>query len=228
MEEVAFQQQILPFYLVCDESHSMAGSGIDAINDSLPDLHAEISTNPMVADKTRFSMIGFADDAQVLLELSDLSDVDEMPAAEARGGTSFAAAFRLLETQIAQDVAMLKRDGHKVFRPVVFFMTDGNPLDDEEAWRAVHKSLLASDTHPEIVAFGVGENIDEEIIKSVATFKAFVTDNTLSPAAALKEFAKALTNSIVASGSSVSDTGDLVLQVPAEVDGFTALPLDAV
>lgn len=223
-----FKQQVLPFYLVCDESHSMAGEGIDAINDALPDLHAEISTNPMVADKTRFSIIGFASDAQVLLPLSDLSDIEEMPAAQARGGTSFAPAFQLLERQIASDVQMLKGDGHKVYRPVVFFMSDGNPLDAEEDWHSAHRSLVESRTHPKIVAFGVGEDIDADIIRRVATFKAFASDNSMSPADALKEFAKALTNSIVASGTNSDDKGDIVLQVPEHVEGFTSLPLDEV
>lgn len=31
-------QQILPFYLVCDESASMSGEPIDAINQALPEL----------------------------------------------------------------------------------------------------------------------------------------------------------------------------------------------
>lgn len=31
-------QQVLPFYLVCDESSSMSGPPIQAINDSLPEI----------------------------------------------------------------------------------------------------------------------------------------------------------------------------------------------
>ena len=220
------RQQILPFYLVCDESFSMHPDGIEAINQALPDLHAVISSNPSVADKTRFSMIGFSDDAEVLLDLVDLSDVESMPGVMAKNGTSFSSAFSLLRTQIAADVKMLKADGHRVYRPVVFFMSDGNPTDDNSVWQPALDGLLASETRPNIVAFGVTTQVDAQVIARVGTFKAFVADGTLSPAHALKEFATALTKSIIASGTSVDTDGNLTLQVPEEIEGFTALKLD--
>lgn len=52
-------QQILPFYLLCDESGSMAGGPVDAINESLRQLHLEIGGNSVVARKARFCLIGF-------------------------------------------------------------------------------------------------------------------------------------------------------------------------
>lgn len=220
------RQQILPFYLVCDESVSMHPDGIKSINEALPDLHGEISTNPSVADKTRFSMIGFSDEAEVLLDLVDLSDVESMPGVMAKSGTSFSSAFNLLRTQIASDVKMLKDDGHRVYRPVVFFMSDGNPTDDESVWRSALDGLLASETRPNIVAFGVTTQVDERVIAQVGTFKAFAADGTLSPAQALREFATALTKSIIASGTSVDTDGNLTVRVPDEVEGFTALKVD--
>src|SRR5690349_5068104 len=108
--------QLLPFYLVCDESGSMAGTPIDAINNSLPELHQEIGANPVVADKTRFCLIGFSDNADVLLPLSDLSVVTQMPKLTAGGGTNYKAAFDTLKTTIESDVAKLKADGNTVYR----------------------------------------------------------------------------------------------------------------
>src|SRR6478672_10450888 len=121
-------EQVLPFYLVCDESGSMTG-GIDDMNEGLAKLHAEIANNPVVADKTRFAVIGFSDDAEVLLPLSDLADVDEIPGLTAKGGTSFGAAFTRLKQEIQKDVGQLKADGHSVLRPVVFFLSDGQATD---------------------------------------------------------------------------------------------------
>jgi uncharacterized protein YegL len=44
MSETATGENILPFYLVCDESGSMEGiGGIDAINSGLPELHSTIA-----------------------------------------------------------------------------------------------------------------------------------------------------------------------------------------
>src|SRR5260221_12947178 len=113
--------QVLPFYLVCDESGSMAGQPLDAINDSLPKIHSEIGSNPVVADKTKFCLIGFSDTAQVLLPLSDLSVVSTIPALQVAGGTNYSSAFDLLYDTIADDVKQLKANGEPVYRPAVFF-----------------------------------------------------------------------------------------------------------
>lgn len=225
MVSETLRQQILPFYLVCDESWSMNGEGIDAINSALPDLHAEIAINPAVADKTRFSIVGFSDDARLLMPLSDLSDVVSVPRVEARGGTSFGAAFALLADRIEADVAQLKSDGHRVYRPVAFFLTDGNPTDPVD-WPDSFAALLNGSFRPNIVSFGVGREIDASIIRRIGTFAAFVSDGTMSPAGALREFATALTRSIVASGSNVSPDSPMVLQVPEVIPGFTALEAD--
>ena len=218
-------QQILPFYLVCDESYSMSGAPLDSMNDSMLELHKEIGSNPVVSDKTRFAIVGFSDDAEVLLELSDLSMVTSLPVLAPRGGTSFAAAFRLLRDTIEKDVRDLKAQGNVVYRPVVFFLTDGYPTDE---WTAEYGELTdgSNPVHPKILAFGIGD-ADDSVISKVATFRAFKADGTMSAASALREFAVALTKSIVKSGSTASSEG-MTLQTPDEIPGFTALSVDAV
>ncbi|MEU2239661.1 VWA domain-containing protein [Streptomyces sp. NPDC018338] len=218
--------QILPFYLLCDESGSMAGDNIDALNSTLPQLHHEISTNPTVADKTRFCLIGFSTDAQVLQPLVDLSDIEEVPALSAGGLTSFGNAFRTLLRCIETDVAALKAEGHEVYRPVAFFMSDGVPTDDD--WPQAHKELTESRYFPKIIAFGVGD-AEESTIAQVANFRAFIQqDSTVSPAAALREFASSLTRSIVRSANSIAADGnsDFTLSVEETVPGFATVSLD--
>ncbi|MFD8014263.1 VWA domain-containing protein [Streptomyces sp. NPDC058955] len=218
--------QILPFYLLCDESGSMAGDSVDALNTALVELHAEISTNPTVADKTRFSLIGFSTDAQVLQPLADLSDIDEVPALSAGGLTSFGNAFRTLLRCIETDVAALKAEGHEVYRPVAFFMSDGIPTDDD--WPQAHKDLTSSRFHPKIIAFGVGD-AEESTIAQVANFRAFIQkDQNVSPAAALREFASSLTRSIVRSATTIASDGnsDFSLVVEENVPGFATVSLD--
>lgn len=224
-------QQLLPFYLVCDESASMAGDSIDTINGALVPLHEAIGTNPIVADKTRFCLISFSNDAEVLLSLSDLSEVEQMPTMTARGTTDYAAAFRVLKDTIDADVALLKAEGNRVHRPVVFFMSDGYPTSD---WAESYQALVHDENRyrPNIIAFGVGE-AQPEVIAAVATFRAFLADDKVSPAAALTEFAKSLTNSIVKSGTSVGPNGAMELQMDKHVDGFhelevTTLPVDEI
>ena len=122
--------QVLPFYLVCDESGSMKGEPLRAINSSLPDIHSEIGSNPVVADKTRFCVIGFSGQARMVLPLSDLSAVAQMPALGYRtGGTHYGAAFQMLFDAIENDVRTLKAGGGQVYRPAVSFLSDGKPND---------------------------------------------------------------------------------------------------
>ena len=103
----------------------MSGQPIEALNDALPEVHDAIATDLVVADKTRFSIVSFSDDARVDLPMSDLSDVTKMPVFTPRGGTSYAKAFSLLRQQIANDVAQLKADGFRVFRPAVSLQRRG-------------------------------------------------------------------------------------------------------
>ncbi|MFJ8011235.1 VWA domain-containing protein [Streptomyces sp. NPDC096339] len=218
--------QILPFYLVCDESGSMAGDPLNSINGALPELHREISTNPTVADKTRFCLIGFSDDATVLQPLTDLSDIDTLPALSAGGFTAYGEAFRTLLRCIEQDVDELKRQGHEVYRPVAFFLSDGNPTDN--GWMQAHKELVEARYRPNIIAFGIGE-ADPATIGHVANFRAFMQDDkNVSPAAALREFAASLTRSIVRSANSIAadGSGGFNLAVDDTVPGFSTVTLD--
>lgn len=219
--------QILPFYAVCDESGSMAGpDGVGAINAALPDLHHEISTNPSVADKIRFALIGFSTQASVLQPLADLSELTQLPSLSAGGVTSFGAVFRLLKDTIEKDVAALKAEGHDVYRPVVFFLSDGIPTD--EGWRTALNDLNQFRYAPKIIAFGIND-ADAATITEVANYKAFLQqDEAISPAVALREFASSLTRSIVRSATSMAAQGGegFQLQVDEQVPGFTSLSLD--
>ncbi|MCD0445245.1 VWA domain-containing protein [Glycomyces sp. A-F 0318] len=216
-------EQVLPFYVVCDESYSMANV-IDDLNNGLRELHAAVGSDPVVADKTRFGVIGFSDDAEVLLELSDLSEVTQMAGLAVKGGTNFGAAFKLLRDTIDADVAQLKNDGCRVYRPAAFFLSDGQPNYE---WKDDYDRLTdpAWKPRPNIVAFGFG-SVDEATIASIGTFKSFIANGTLSPGKALHEFASALTKSIVQSGTNMTDDGKVELQVPNEVPGFTRLEAD--
>jgi len=219
-------QQILPFYLVCDESASMSGAPIEAMNLALPELHQEIGMNPLVSDKTQFGIIGFSTEAEVLLELADLSRLRVIPKLRAKGGTNYAAALKLLKVQIQNDLERLKSQGNTVYRPVVFFLTDGMPT---VTWKEEWDDLVSPSFryHPNIVAFGIGK-ADRVTIGNLATLHAFIqSEDNLSPALALREFAFALTRSIVKSGVSMAKKGGLKLEIPSTVPGFTSVPVDA-
>lgn len=216
-------EQILPFYILCDESASMAyNGGIDAINEGLPELHAAIAADPLVSDKSRICLISFSDDAEVLVPLARAADIDAMPGMAERGATCYGEAFRMLKAQIPQDIANLRADGYQVFRPAVFFISDGEPTDSD--WRGSYQELTdrASNPHaPNIIAFGV-DAADPATIAEVGTTAAFLAQQGINPGNALKEIMRSLTNSIVQSAGSSSPT----LVVPPAPDGTIALELD--
>ncbi len=219
-------EQILPFYVVCDQSYSMADH-LDALNDGLAQLHRAVGTDPVVADKTRFCLIGFAGDAEILQPLCRLSDVVDIVGLTTQAGTSFGVAFTLLRETIERDVDLLKADAHRVYRPAVFFLSDGHPTDPA-TWPDAYARLVDPDwpARPNIISFGIGD-ADADTIGRIGTFQAFMSAGGVSPGNALHGFARALTTSVVRSGGTSPD-GDLVLQVPDRVAGFTALQIDPV
>ena len=211
MQETA-GNAVLPFYILCDESGSMdANGGIDAVNKGLPELHAAIAGDPLVSDKCRIGLITFSDIAEELLPLSNLSDVQAMPGCAAKGMTNYGEAFNLLRVVISRDIANMKSQGIQVYRPAVFFITDGEPTDD---WEANHQA-------PHIIAFGVA-GANPAVIGKIGTKAAFIANQGVDPGNALKEILKSLTNTIVNSSSSSSPT----LMVQQAPPGTTAVPLD--
>lgn len=214
-------EQILPLYVVCDQSYSMADH-LEVLNDGLRQLHAAVGTDPVVADKTRFCVIGFSGVAEVLQPLCHASDVIGITGLTTQVATSYGAAFRVLRDTIERDVDTLKARGDQVYRPAVFFLSDGHPTD-QETWLAEYERLVdpAWPARPNIIAFGIGD-ADATTIGRIGTFQAFMSQGGVSPAAALHSFARALTASVVRS----PDDGEVTLRVPVRIDGFTTLRID--
>ena len=216
-------QQVLPFYLVCDESASMlSNGGIEAINSSLPELHDAVASDPLVNDKTRISMIAFSDDAELLVPLTPAADIADLPGVAERGATNYKAAFELLKSQIASDIASLKNDGYQALRPAVFFISDGEPTYD--GWEQSHQSLTDKSINPQapnIIAFGV-DQAESGTMAKVATVACFLADANVDPGAALREIIGSIADSIVQSGTSSTPT----LVIPPAPDGTTSIPLE--
>jgi uncharacterized protein YegL len=197
--------QLLLVYVLVDESGSMKGN-IGQLNAGLGSLHEALLAEPMTAAKVRLSILGFSDDVAIRLHLADLRRVREMPQLMSRGGTSYVAAFSALQWQIPQDITQLKSQQYTVHRPVVIFLSDGQPTD-KGSWQDVHRQLI--DRHlyvgaPNIIACGIG-NAKPQTILTVATRPeyAYVSVAGTDVGAAVAKFCTALTNSIVASGRSL-------------------------
>ena len=149
----------------------MDGASITAVNDGIVELFDEIASDPFIDDRFPVEVIVFNATAKVLLPLTQLSDVAQIPICVASGSSSYAEAFRLLKTQIESDVTMLRQEGVSVHRPCVFFISAGMPND--ENWRAELDALADPSFafRPNIVSFGVA-GADMAVIADVARWNS--------------------------------------------------------
>jgi uncharacterized protein YegL len=214
---------VLAFYVVADVSYSMTqpgegGSRMDAVNRIIPSVVSAIEGSPTLGDLVRFGAIDFADDARVVLRLDDVRNVETLPVLTARGSTSYAAAFRLLRQEITNDIAQLKSDGFKVFRPAVFFVTDGEPTDPPDEMKAAFEELTDRSfrARPNLIPFGVGEATKDQLDQWVypkpgdgaKPMRSYVTKAGVDAGTAINQIAEVLVSSIIASAGSVADAGD--------------------
>jgi uncharacterized protein YegL len=170
---------VVPVYIVCDESASMEPiGGIAAINRALSDLHAGIASDPFVSDMWHFGLITFSDTAEELMSLTKLNDVVAMPGLQARGMTNYRPVFDLLKQVISRDIANLKSQGCEVFRPLVLFLTSGDPVDNPE-WKDPYRLLMDKWTfrqYPNIIAIGF-DGAQEQVIAEVGSLAAMIVDD---------------------------------------------------
>jgi len=217
--------QVLPMYFVGDESHSMSGDPIAAVNQGLIDLRDEVAKHPLIGKKVRFGIITFADTAETRLQLSELSEDLVLPTLAPRGrGTSYASALEALRQTIPADVALLKGSGFQVHRPSVFFLSDGQPTEKAEKWRGRLQELRDPGfrERPNVLAFGVGD-ADPEVIRELATSPryGFMMTTGASTAGAIAEFATSMLNSMVASAERL-DRGEQTIEFE-KPEGFVQL-----
>lgn len=135
-------QLIMPFYLLCDVSGSMYHDA-NALSRTIDALVCDIQNDPVANDLAMLSIITFNHQARTIVPLSSLSKIVP-PQFSADGGTNYSAAFTEYHAAFERDRAQLKNEGAKVYRPCVFFLTDGEP-GDESTYLQTFKSLLGWD-----------------------------------------------------------------------------------
>jgi uncharacterized protein YegL len=206
-------QLVMPFYVICDVSGSMSGD-IAALQAGLEQLKADIMKDPVVDDLTMLSVIAFGTDAKTVVPLAPPSEV-VIPQLSLMGGTDFGAAFREYHRAFEEDRARLKAEGKKVYRPCVFFLTDGEPWDKD--YVQTFRSLLAYDpatnqgnrAFPYVVTFGF-RDAPEDVIRGLAypdfgsTKGKWFLARSSNISELLRSMTKAIGNTVVSSGLSAS------------------------
>ena len=164
-------QMVMPFYLVCDVSYSMAYD-MAALNDGVQRLHEAIAAEPLVDDVAHIAVMTFSDTAKVIMPLSQMSETP-VPTLSVEGGTNYGAAFHELARVIPVDATTLKAQGYRVFRPCAFFLTDGEPLDTDY-WETFKSNLtyngvtgVGMKQYPVFIPFGFRE-APEDVLRKLA------------------------------------------------------------
>lgn len=216
---------IFPFYLVIDVSGSMEEC-IEGINAELPALRTEIANDVIVGDIARFAIVTFSSTTNLELPLSDMLEVGEMPILTAHGATDYGDVFNFLAGCIPHDIEWYKSQGYRMYRPAVFFITDGLP--SYEGWETEYAALVdpSAQYRPNIVAFGFGEAV-ESVLRQVATFKAYLAIEGQQPTKVLRTIARELTKSIMVSSTQAAD-GQAILTMPEQIEGMREIVVDLV
>ncbi|MEQ0560565.1 hypothetical protein ABJI51_15875 [Amycolatopsis sp. NEAU-NG30] len=164
---------VLPCYVACDVSLSMADH-IEELNTGLREFRGAVHADASVAGRVLCSVVGFAEEPERVHRLYGPGEVAELPAPGARAGSNFGPVFTFLRTVIDEDVRLLELHRVKVHRPLVFFLSDGQPTDPV-TWPAAYASLTdpAWRRCPRVVAFGVGD-ADQEALSRIGTFRTYL------------------------------------------------------
>lgn len=208
-------QVVMPFYIVCDVSGSMCGD-IAALNAGVADLRQEIMKDPVADDLAMLSIIAFDDTARTVVPLNFPTAMEMQPLV-CGGLTNYTAAFREFHRAFEEDRKRLRGEGKRVFRPCIFFLTDGEPTSTDHL--QVFQQLLGYDpaskqgnrAYPYVTPFGF-RSATEESIKALAypTFgekkgRYFLAKHGV----AVSELLKAMTGMIATSVLSSSSSGML-------------------
>lgn len=183
----------LPVYFVVDTSASL-GDDIQDLNQALAELLHALRSEPLAADSVRVAVIQFSSEAREVVPLSEIRNLSGIPALVAWGSTDYGSALRLVRELIVRDVAALKAQGERVLRPLMFFVSDGSPVD--YGWQEALRELQSPEfrERPTIVAFGIG-SVDPDILREIGRGKggAFMVSGALSTGGAIRSVFNGLT-----------------------------------
>ncbi|GAA0268905.1 vWA domain-containing protein [Cryptosporangium japonicum] len=217
----AVKSKCLPTYLVIDTSLSME-SHQDLLNDTVEHVFTVIGDNPRVSEFAHLSVVTFSTAPHVVLEMSDIEHVTEIPVLECSGSTNYGPLFSLLRQRIDQDVEQLNAGGRRaVLRPAVFILTDGEPMDQN--WTGPLAALVDRGwrRYPHIISYGFGD-ANEAVLGQIATRMAFLAVNVEREKEAIVSMMTSLLKTLVESA------GADEFRIPTEVPGYRTVPVEII
>jgi len=171
---------LLPVYLVLDTSYSMQDGGkFSAALSFLPKLLSAMTESSSLSDKIRVEVITFDEEARVNLSLGGLNEVEEWiirnkknPIVPDGRCTYYGKAFEKLRSEIQVGVRQIQSESsgsesYKAYRPVVFFITDGAPNDEQSDRNKAFSQLTDQnfEYRPNLICVGVGDADFNDLIE---------------------------------------------------------------
>lgn len=144
----------------------MVGDAINSVQAGLEMLMNTLRSDPHCLETAWVSILTFSQDAQQLVPLTELTEI-QTPKLKPRPGTSLGKALTLLRNCISGEIRNTTSTQKGDYRPLVFLLTDGQPTDD---WRTV-KAAVDQLTNPRIANFyaiGCGDDVDFEMLNEVS------------------------------------------------------------
>ncbi|XOF33006.1 MAG: vWA domain-containing protein [Candidatus Electrothrix sp. YB6] len=185
----------LPVYLVLDNSGSMHGEPIDAVNSGVQILASTLRQDPYALETAFLSVITFNTDAQQIVPLTDLITF-QPPEIRAQGTTSLGAALKLTAEKIREEVIKTTPERKGDWKPLIFLMTDGGPTD---AWRSILQEL--KELKPGmIIACAAGAKAKIDVLKEIT--EVIVRLDTLD-AETIKKFFQWISASVSSSSQKI-------------------------
>jgi uncharacterized protein YegL len=158
-------QVVMPFYIICDVSGSMCGD-MAALNAGVAELKQEIMKDPVADDLTMLSIIAFESSARTVVPLAFPTEMNLQPM-KCGGATNYTVAFQEFHRAFQADRQRLRSEGKRVFRPCIFFITDGEPTSTDHL--QVFQQLFGYDpatkqgnsAYPYVTPFGFRDATDQ-------------------------------------------------------------------
>lgn len=190
----------LPVYILLDTSGSMYGEPIEAVKNGLNVMLSTLRTDPYALETAYLSIITFANSAQQVVPLTDISSVT-VPEISANGCTALGEALQVVTDCIRKEVATGTSEAKGDWKPLIFIMSDGEPTDDIFKSLPDFKSLKTG----VVVACAAGSGANTDILKRI-------TENVVSLSTAdsesIKAFFKWVSASVSVSSVKVDGTGN--------------------
>lgn len=157
---------VFPVYIVCDESTIINDQAVGLINGEIAKFLDDVRNLIWPTEVLRISLIASDRDARTLVTLAALDELTEVPKFSISHISNYLELFELLRIQLEQDVMHFHNKGFMMTRPVVFFITKGQPQDN--SWEKSFNELVNENFRfrPNLVLYGV-PNFDASILANL-------------------------------------------------------------